>query len=120
MKSKRYIYNVLIEVFSFLLVNLFIGAISVSADEGMWTFDNPPIKYLQEHYGFTPSKEWLDHVRLASVRFMDGGSGSFVSPNGELVFVSGNPGSTDRLFTYDQLEYQRDFRYPLILQYINN
>jgi len=51
-------------------------------DEGMWTFDNPPIKQLQEKYGFTPTKEWLDHVRLSSVRFMDGGSGSFVSPNG--------------------------------------
>jgi len=48
----------------------------------MWTFDNPPIKQLQEKYGFTPTQEWLDHVRLASVRFMNGGSGSFVSPNG--------------------------------------
>ena len=26
--------------------------------------------------------EWLDHLRLSSVRFNDGGSGSFVSPNG--------------------------------------
>jgi len=51
-------------------------------DEGMWTFDNPPTKQLQEKYGFTPSQEWLDHIRLASVRFMDGGSGSYVSPNG--------------------------------------
>ncbi len=52
------------------------------ADEGMWTFDNPPTKQLQEKYHFTPTQEWLDHVRLASVRFNDGGSGSFVSPNG--------------------------------------
>jgi hypothetical protein len=54
----------------------------VRADEGMWTFDNPPLKQLRERYGFEPTKEWLDHVRLASVRFNDGGSGSFVSPNG--------------------------------------
>ncbi len=53
-----------------------------SLDEGMWTFDNPPSKILKAKYGFVPSKEWLDHVRLASVRFMDGGSGSFISPNG--------------------------------------
>jgi hypothetical protein len=52
------------------------------ADEGMWTFDNPPLKQLKERYGFTPTQEWLDHVRLSSVRFNDGGSGSFVSPNG--------------------------------------
>lgn len=55
---------------------------SVSADEGMWTFDNPPMKQLEEKYNFTPSQNWLDHVRLSSVRFMDGGSGSFVSPQG--------------------------------------
>ncbi len=52
------------------------------ADEGMWTFDNPPAKLLQQKYGFTPTQGWLDHVRLSSVRFNDGGSGSFVSPNG--------------------------------------
>lgn len=51
-------------------------------DEGMWTFDNPPLKQLKEKYGFTPTQEWLDHVRLSSVRFMDGGSGSFISPDG--------------------------------------
>ena len=55
---------------------------AVTADEGMWTFDNPPAKQLQERYNFTPTQEWLDHVRLASVRFNDGGSGSFVSPHG--------------------------------------
>ena len=52
------------------------------ADEGMWTFDNIPIKLLQEKYGFKPTQAWLDHVRLSSVRFNDGGSGSFISPNG--------------------------------------
>jgi hypothetical protein len=55
------------------------------AEEGMWTFDNPPVKALQEKYNFTPTQEWLDHVRLSSVRFMDGGSGSFASPYGLLV-----------------------------------
>src|SRR5581483_6917776 len=31
------------------------------------------------------TKEWLDHVRLSSVRLNDGGSGSFVSPHGLLL-----------------------------------
>lgn len=57
-------------------------ATSAPADEGMWTFDNPPRKQLKELYGFEPTQEWLDHVRLSSVRFNDGGSGAFVSPNG--------------------------------------
>jgi hypothetical protein len=51
----------------------------------MWTFDNPPVKELQGKYGFTPTPEWLDHVRLSSVRLNDGGSGSFVSPHGLLL-----------------------------------
>ncbi|MCJ7503354.1 MAG: S46 family peptidase, partial [Acidobacteriia bacterium] len=55
---------------------------SARAEEGMWTFDNPPLKLLQQRYGFTPTREWLEHVRLSSVRFNDGGSGSFVSPHG--------------------------------------
>ncbi len=64
---------------------LVAGSISfrpLTADEGMWTFDNPPAKLLQDRYGFTPTQEWLDHVRLSSIRFNDGGSGSFVSPRG--------------------------------------
>jgi hypothetical protein len=55
------------------------------ADEGMWTFDNPPAKQLQQKYGFEPTQAWLDALRLASVRFMDGGSGSFVSSDGLMI-----------------------------------
>jgi Peptidase S46 len=54
----------------------------IRADEGMWTFDNPPLNQLKERYGFTPAEAWLNHVRLSSVRFNDGGSGSFVSQRG--------------------------------------
>jgi hypothetical protein len=55
------------------------------ADEGMWTFDNPPTKQLEQKYRFTPTKQWLDHVRLSCVRLNDGGSGSFVSGHGLLL-----------------------------------
>jgi hypothetical protein len=54
----------------------------IHAEEGMWTFDNPPLKQLAAKYNFHPSQAWLDHVRLSSVRFMDGGSGSFISADG--------------------------------------
>ena len=62
-----------------------LGGVPSRADEGMWTFDNPPLKQLQEKYGFTPTREWLEHVRLSSVRLNDGGSGSFVSAHGLLL-----------------------------------
>jgi hypothetical protein len=51
----------------------------------MWTFDNPPLKELKDKYNFTPTQQWLDHIRLSSVRFNDGGSGSFVSPKGLVI-----------------------------------
>jgi len=50
----------------------------------MWTFDNLPLKQWKERYNFEPSQEWIDHIRLASVR-LEGGSGSFVSPDGLII-----------------------------------
>jgi len=57
----------------------------IQAEEGMWTFDNPPTKLVQDKYNFAITQQWLDHVRLSSVRLNDGGSGSFVSPTGLLL-----------------------------------
>ena len=68
-----------------LLIAMLTATKPSRADEGMWTLDNPPVKQLQEKYNFTPNAQWLDHIRLASVRFNDGGSGSFVSPNGLVI-----------------------------------
>ena len=69
-----------------------VAVTSAVADEGMWLFDNPPSKLLQEKYDFTPTDQWLKHLRLASVRFNSGGSGSFVSPHG-LVMTNHHVGA---------------------------
>lgn len=52
------------------------------ADEGMWTFNNFPSAEVKKKYGFEPTKEWLDQVRLASVRIAGGCSASLVSADG--------------------------------------
>src|SRR5262245_9425645 len=64
------------------------------ADEGMWLYSNAPKEYLKKKYGFEPTDQWLDHARLASVRFNSGGSGSFVSPDG-LVMTNHHVGADD-------------------------
>jgi hypothetical protein len=55
------------------------------ADEGMWLFTHPPREQLRERYGFEVTQPWLNHLMQASVRFNNGGSGSFVSGNGLVV-----------------------------------
>lgn len=51
------------------------------ADEGMWTFDNVPIEAIKARYGTTVTNEWLENVRLSTVR-ITGCTGTFVSEKG--------------------------------------
>ncbi len=68
-------------IFLFLLTPV----MTVYADEGMWLLNDPPRKLLQDKYGFALTDAWLERARLASVRFNNGGSGGFVSPNGLII-----------------------------------
>src|SRR5215470_6299330 len=72
------------QIFCALFIALFIISTVniVFADEGMWTFNNVPKNEIKRRYGFEVSDAWLKKVQLASVRFNNGGSGSFVSPDG--------------------------------------
>ena len=62
------------------------------ADEGMWLYNAFPKDKVKAQYGFEPTQDWLDHLRLSSVRFNNGGSGSFVSPDG-LTFTNHHVGA---------------------------
>jgi Peptidase S46 len=66
----------------FCLTLLFLCAVPSIADEGLWTFNNPPRKQLKEKCGFDAGLKWLEHVQKSSVRFNSSGSGSFISASG--------------------------------------
>ena len=69
-----------------LFLVAFLAASLAHADEGLWLFNAIPESQLASRHRFRPSKDFLDHLRLSSVR-LGGGSGSFVSPNG-LIFTN--------------------------------
>ncbi|HEV2842683.1 MAG TPA: S46 family peptidase [Chthoniobacterales bacterium] len=84
------------------------GLPSILADEGMWLFNNPPLKQFKEKYQFEPTPQWLEHLQKSSVRFNSGGSGSFVSANG-LVITNHHVGlDTLQKISSEKNNYVRD------------
>src|SRR3954451_8803174 len=77
MKFRRFVCALVLALFSLQTLQF-----TARADEGMWPFNNIPRAEIKKKYGFDITDEWLHKVQLASVRFNNGGSGSFVSPNG--------------------------------------
>ncbi len=75
-----------------LLSFAFIFSTLATADEGMWLYNAPPKDKIKAKYGFDVTQAWLDHLRLSSVRFNNGGSGSFVSADG-LTFTNHHVGA---------------------------
>ena len=59
-----------------------VAAVSLAAvaDDGMWTYHDPPVELLRTKHRFEVSKPWLDHLRLASIS--TGASASFISADG--------------------------------------
>src|SRR5689334_13133982 len=78
--------------FLILFLSSLLSGPLVRADEGMWLYNAFPKDKVKAKYGFEPGQAWLDHVRLGSVRFNNGGSGSFVSPDG-LTFTNHHVGA---------------------------
>jgi hypothetical protein len=77
MKFRKFLCALILALFSLQTFQF-----TALADEGMWPFNNVPRAEIKRRYGFDVTDEWLRKVQLASVRFNNGGSGSFVSPDG--------------------------------------
>ena len=77
MRLSKFLCALILALFSLQTLNF-----AALADEGMWTLNNVPRTDIKKKYGFEVTDEWLKKVQLASVRFNNGGSGSFVSPTG--------------------------------------
>ncbi|MBM3724102.1 MAG: S46 family peptidase [Acidobacteria bacterium] len=76
----------------FAVAVLVLPGAALRADEGMWLVNGFPRAAVKAKYGFDVSGEFLDKIRLASVRFNSGGSGSFLSPQG-LLFTNHHVGA---------------------------
>ena len=72
------------EIFHRPVLPLCSLALPLAADEGMWLFNQFPVDAVNQKYKFQATPEFLDSLRLASVR-VAGGSGSFVSSEGLLL-----------------------------------
>ncbi len=91
-----------------MAVILMANGVTAQADEGMWLYNDPPRQLLQQKYGFDATDAWLEHLQKSSVRFNNGGSGSFVSANG--LIISNHHVGADALqkFSDAQHNYLRD------------
>src|SRR3982751_2826888 len=69
-----------------LLCLLPLLSLASFADEGLWLYNAVPKQQIERKYKVKLTDEFLDHLRLSSVKF-GGGSGSFVSPDG-LIFTN--------------------------------
>ena len=55
------------------------------ADKGMYLLNAPPRAAVSERFGINLDDAWLQRAMLSAVRFNNGGSGGFVSPEGLVI-----------------------------------
>lgn len=70
-----------------VLTVVLFGAAALTADDGIWLFNQFPREAVKQKYGIEVTGNFLDRMRLGSVRFFGVASGSFVSPRG-LLFTN--------------------------------
>jgi Peptidase S46 len=102
MNPKRLFSALLLALFGFSTVPI------VRADEGMWAFNNIPREAIKKRYGFDVTDAWLKKVQLGSVRFNNGGSGSFVSPDGLVLTNHHIASDTLQKISSAEKDYVRD------------
>ena len=83
------------------IVLVWICRLPLAADEGMWLFEQFPKDAIHQKYAFEASSQFLDHLRLSSVR-IGNGSGAFVSSRGLVLtnrhIVSGCVARQDQFY----------------------
>ena len=78
------------------------------ADEGMWPFNHIPAEQFKQKHDFDPSSSFIERLRLGSVRFNNGGSGSFVSPGGLVMTNHHVASDCIRKLSSEQKDYIAD------------
>ena len=53
--------------FPAIIALLVLPVLPVTADEGMWLFNDLPVDHLKRHYDFEPTQQWADHVNERGV-----------------------------------------------------
>ena len=66
-----------------LVLVLLAQSVQLTADEGFWPFNRPPVTIVSRKYGFSITPEWLQRVQLSSPDMR--GSSGFVSPRGLVI-----------------------------------
>lgn len=100
MKLKNGVFTLLVTFMPGLLLG----------DDGIWLFNEFPRAAIRAKYGFDASDAFLKKLQTGSVRFNNGGSGSFVSADG-LVFTNHHVGADciQKLSTKEHDYMQRGF-----------